>query len=556
MAAALAALLSCVPTIEAQAQEKTTSGTGTPLSVQLCRGLPEGQLLLIPVPASQRESRQESAATALARLANCENDADFLTRLGAALNTLGRHDEALEHLERALLLRPDEPLARYSYAWALAELGDTAAARELLNELSPWAAPGAQRDPLARARVQLLSRLPSAPGTSPGPGHGADLAAYARRATTSKAGDLTWHQGASRSRLQAQWQLSTGHESNLLGAPRATSLNLTITGLPSGETVTINVPLDESVRAQPGGYQQAAGQLRWQHQRLNPLTDGPEGTAINGADTPQDSAKPPNRAPGLLPPRKWRLWQWDGLLALRYRYAPSTEGAGYTQADAAVDVLSRRVQVAPDGLQPSAWAPALQWPDSYATLGVTALQSESGVRYASAQAAAGWQVPWQGACDLRLGFEGQERRYGSNPVLNGRYVGAVGAWRCQVTSKLTGPLGLSLQLRSGRDQPNDDARPGGDQTQRGLRLGLNGARWFVELDETQQADSSSYSPLIEAGANRNLRRTSARAEWMQALPIAAWRVVLGAEASVQRSNIILFDTRNTGVYLALRGSSQ
>lgn len=510
--------------------------------------------MLIPVPASQRSLRQEATTTALARIATCENDADFLTRLGAALNTLGRHDEALEHLERALLLRPDEPLARYSYAWALAELGDTAAARELLTELSPWAAPSAQRDPLARARVQLLSRLPSAPGNSAGTA--GDLAAYARSAATHTPADLTWHQGSSRSRWQAQWQLSAGHESNLLGAPRATSLNLTITGLPSGETVTINVPLDQTVRPRPGGYQQAAGQLRWQHQRLNPLAEGSEGPAINGADTSPGSANTPNRASGLLPPRQWRLWQWDGLVSLRHRHAPSTEGAGYTQADAAVDVLSRRVQVAPDGLQPSAWAPALQWPDSYATLGVTALQSESGVRYASAQAAAGWQVPWQGACDLRLGFEGQERRYGSNPVLNGRYFGAVGAWRCQVTSKHTGPLGLNLQLRGGRDQPTDDARPGGDQTQRGLRLGLNGARWFVELDETQQVDSSSYSPLIEAGANRNLRRTSARAEWVQALPLAALRIVLGAEASVQRSNIILFDTRNTGVYLALRGSSQ
>jgi tetratricopeptide (TPR) repeat protein len=553
MAAALAALLSCVPTIEAQAQEKTTFGTGTPLSVQLCRGLPEGQLLLIPVPASQRESRQESAATALARLANCENDADFLTRLGAALNTLGRHDEALEHLERALLLRPDEPLARYSYAWALAELGDTAAARELLNELSPWAAPGAQRDPLARARVQLLSRLPSAPGTSAGPGHGADLAAHARRATTSNAGHLNWHQGASRSRLQAQWQLSTGHESNLLGAPSATSLNLTITGLPSGETVTINVPLDQSVRPRPGGYQQTAGQLRWQQQRLNPLA---EGVAGNGADALGDQPNTLTTAHSLLPPRQWRLWEWDGLLALRHRYAPSAAGAGYTQADAAIDMLSRRVQVTPDGLQPSAWAPALRWPDSYATLGVTALQSESGVRYASAQAAAGWQLPWQGACDLRLGLEGQERRYGSNPVLNGRYVGAVGVWRCLVASKSTGPIGLSLQLRSGRDQPNDDARPGGDQTQRGLRLGLNGARWLVELDNTQQADSGPYSALIEAGASRSLRRTSARAEWVQALPFTALRFVLGTETSVQRSNIVLFDTRNSSVYLALRGSSQ
>ncbi len=535
--ATLAAALWCAPLVSAAAA----------LSAATCTGLPEGQTLLLPAPASQREARSRATEAALTRLALCENDADFLTRLGASLNTLARFEEALEHLERALLLRPDEPLARYSYAWALHELGDSSAARELLTDLSPWAAPSAQRDALARAHRLLLARV--APETT---GNSVNASLAGAPLNTAPMPSLAW--SGSRSLWQAQWQLTAGHETNLLGSPRATSLNLTITGLPSGETVTINVPLDESVRPRPGPYQQAQGQLRWQQQSLMPLSV----TNRNGASEGQGAS-----THALVPPSAWRLWQWDTLLSVRHRQADSVPGAGFTQVDAAVDLLSRTVRPTATGLQPTAWEPRLNWPDVYATLGATGLRSESGVRYASTQAAAGWQVPWQGACDLRLGGEWQDRRYLSNAILNGRYAGAVGSLRCNRLqlrqAPSTGrtpqwPTGLSLQLRAGQDRPETSARPGGPQQQRGARAGLSAPSWFIEVDHNQQQDRSPYSALIEPGTSRQLRRTTARAEWWQPLPLPGLQLVAGAESSLQHSNIVLFDTRNAGVYLALRST--
>ena len=116
------------------------------------------------------------------------------------------------------------------------------------------------------------------------------------------------------------------------------------------------------------------------------------------------------------------------------------------------------------------------------------------------------------------------------------------------------PTGFGLQLRAGQDRPEDTARPGGPQQQRGVRAGLSAPSWFIEVDHTQQQDLNPYSALIEPGTSRQLRRTTARAEWWQPLPWGGVQVVAGAESSLQHSNIVLFDTRNTGFYLALRGT--
>lgn len=495
-----------------------------------CGEFPPAEALLLRVPAAQRTVFERSAERALARVADCEQDADFLAQLGALLNSLGRHEEALEHLERALLLRPDEPLARLGYAWALLELGERSAALELLEDMSIWAAPARLREPLARQRQALLTQagasvVAAVAAARPAPGARSASALHHQEQTFNGS---TW-------RLQHQWQVIAGRETNLLGAPGARSLTLTFTGLPGGETVLVSVPLDPAFQPQAGSYTQYAGVLRAQ-------------------------GESPVRPNGGVPAVGEVRLQWDALASLRHRQ--TSNRAGFTQADAALDLLwrSRPGPLAPLGQEPTSAAPSPApkgaWPDAYVTAGATALESQNGVRYASASLAGGWQVPLEGACDLRLGADTQDRRYWRNPVLNGRYAGAQAALRCSPVGSwplLGAAPGLSLQARVGADKPDSTDRPGGQQRQWTWRAAAAGPRGFLEIEQARQADQLAYSPLIEAGAQRRQQRWSARAEWVQALNHGGLQAFAGLEANRQKSNIVLFDSRNTGVYLGMRG---
>ena len=54
----------------------------------------------------------------LAEVAQCQTDAEFLAQLGFLLNAQGRYTEALDHLERALMLNPGLKGAQIDYAVA------------------------------------------------------------------------------------------------------------------------------------------------------------------------------------------------------------------------------------------------------------------------------------------------------------------------------------------------------------------------------------------------------------------------------------------------------
>lgn len=143
-------------------------------------------------------------------LATCQNDVGFLTRLGRMLLAMGQTEEAAEHLERALLLAPDDPAALRAFAAALGGLGDGAAARQLMA---------------------------MAPGAAP-------------QATTQ----TQWREA---------WSLTAGMERNLLGVSSVSSLTLTLPGLEPGQPVLITLPIDSSAQARGGGYGQAGASLQW-----------------------------------------------------------------------------------------------------------------------------------------------------------------------------------------------------------------------------------------------------------------------------------------------------
>ncbi|MFO1246468.1 MAG: tetratricopeptide repeat protein [Ramlibacter sp.] len=138
----------------------------------------------------------------------CLLDAGFHGWRGAVLLSLRRPAAAIEALERSLLIDPNAPGVQLDYAQALLAVGDTTAARSLLQTL-------AARTDLPPPLRPLLER---------------EL-----RATDPAA----W---------RTRWVLTTafGHDSNLNNAPAASELTLTF---PQGP---VTLPLVDSFRPQRG----------------------------------------------------------------------------------------------------------------------------------------------------------------------------------------------------------------------------------------------------------------------------------------------------------------
>ena len=443
----------------------------------------------------------------LAQLPDCQKDAQFLAALGQLLNSQARYLEAADHLERALLLEPDLKDAQLSYAIALAGSGDISSAKAMIdNLLSDPDLPAALR-PLISNQKALLTH-PNGNGNANGNGHGSTLA-----------DPYAW---------QTRFTLASriGHDSNLLGSPDLNNLALTLAGQ------TIVLPLDENYLARPAPYARTEAQLQ-----VNRTT--PEGV------------------------------RWDAMASLRSRYSPAIDTAGSSQIDLSIersDLMSR-----PSSLE----ATTSRTSGSYFNASASALDASSGTQFFAWGLGAGWATAWRtqalSACQARAGLELQERNYLDNEVLSGRYIGLSLNWSCETNSGAQ----LTLGLKAGADHPGNENRPGGVQHQASLKaaaylpqslLGLgsplanasasrgsvrNG--FLLDLELSQQQDSSGYSPIIDSGRSRNVSRSAARIEY-QYFFSRSFQAVLGAEWVSQVSSIALFGLNSQGAYTGLRKS--
>jgi hypothetical protein len=87
----------------------------------------------------------------------CQTDAEFLAQLGFLLNAQGRYTEALDHLERALMLNPGLKGAQIDYAVALAGIGDYASALTLVQDLLADPALPSGLVPVLQRQIENLS---------------------------------------------------------------------------------------------------------------------------------------------------------------------------------------------------------------------------------------------------------------------------------------------------------------------------------------------------------------------------------------------------------------
>lgn len=452
-----------------------------------------------PPPHGAGNCPQQGLDQMLAALPQCQTNARFLFNLGYRLNREGRYAEALDHLERALMLDPDLKGARIDFALALAGSGDAPAALALIDELLRDPELPEPLVPVLRRQQRQLDRL--ARDTAALASSGAPLP------TAGTAGADGGPGGGLRVRKTAAVRL--GHDSNLLGAPNLSSLTLTA---PGGGALTL--PLDGSLLARAGLYLRADASLEL------------SATGHGGVNH-------------------------EAVLNLQARRSPSEDNAN-----------ARQYELFYEGSRPAArdGAPGHY---AQASLGGLEINTGVRYRVLRLAGGGEWGGLWPTrrpgveSCSTRLGAELQDRELASTPVLSGRYLAGTVQWRCAP------PDGRYWQVAAqyGQDTPKDSSRPGGRQTQYSLRLtGVwplrpwlpwAGGSALLDLEYTHTRDRNGYSPLLANGAARRAGRTSARAEWQHALGRSA-QGVLGVQWLHQAANIELFAQRSWGPYAGVR----
>lgn len=451
-------------------------------------------------------------------LPRCEKNPAYLLQLGQARNRQHRYEQAADHLERALMLAPDQPATLLQYAIALAGSGDILSALNLMGDLR-------QRPDLPiplRAELQALAtrwtqRLqPPADMLLPWIGSASANADTPQQTTALSAA------------------LTQGYDSNLQGASRLSALTLTL----PDQSITLPIAPDQQPRA--GAVLQA--ELRASHHRR----------MAGGGRWSLQGALQQRHTPALPD-----LSSTQAELQLDYTAAP------IWQASSAIENVAKNPSAtsATSVLPGATWAPWL-------TIGLAGLHTPGGTRYGGRSLSLGLERArsatrsGEGDCTGRWAIDTQQRSLRHNPTLSSHYLGTSLQWQCTYA-------GASRQwltaLRAGRDRARDPGRPGGDQAQAGLRLGLlapapalpglalGGApRWLLDADYTYSRDARGYSPLLEEGRVRHSHRLTLRLEWQQ--PIAAGlQFVLGVESVTQNASLPLFRVRSHGLWLGMRG---
>ena len=163
-----------------------------------------------PLPPTDAETQRAALRRAQTYSLVCENRADYHAHLGTLLLALNQAAQAANALEKSLLLNPEQPGTQLDFAHALALLGETASAQQIVNQVS------ARPDIHPSLRQWLLDTSGDRP------------------AALSK---WSWAQ---------LLQTTAGHETNLSSATHANAITLFLSNGP------VLVPLDDGSKPQSG----------------------------------------------------------------------------------------------------------------------------------------------------------------------------------------------------------------------------------------------------------------------------------------------------------------
>lgn len=323
--------------------------------------------------------------------------------------------------------------------------------------------------------------------------------------------------------LQTRWTLNGrwGYDSNLLSAPNLTGI--TLTGLPGGD---VRWDTEGTLLPRAGQYYRTDAQFEMR--RLEP----------NGA-------------------------RWDLTAGLHNRHSTVEGLAGANQFDVALE-RSQPPAGPGNGNGLASWG-------HYISMAGSALTARSGTRFASLSLAGGmafaWHQGWAAACRTRLGLDLQARYYDNSRLLSGRYAGLVGSLSCEPAQGSQWLLGL----KAGRDMADNPERSGGDQNQFSVRAAgflplsvltswqktplapFTQGAITADFEANYYQDSTGFSPFLESGRTRSMERYSGRFEYQHPITRSSF-VVLGLEATRQKSNISLFQVQSAGPYMTFRTS--
>ncbi len=503
--------LGLVCCIRADAQERGSQSFKESGPVDVIKGpwayACQGAELLGPRPSEdsfRRASPSEQSAWIKALRSSepmCLKSAPYYALLGEMHLLAHQPKEALESLERALLIEPDQPGVQFDFAMSLAESGDAESAKALIDQIMRRPdVPMTLKQALVKLKdpQHVLSNSVNKLSASLDPkGLGQEAVAMPGQIEAEKNKAKAWG-------LSGNMGLMLGGDINLNSASFVNSVNLT---LPNG---VVALTLDPSSLPQKGPVHLATLQLIAQR----PL----------GEKTLLISAS------------------WMG------RETPGNPGLGFNNEEFVVHLRPQgdvgwhqRGVVNHFELGRSNFYNGLAWSNWWQSDVSQALRPYLGE---------------QATCYSKVGGDFERRTYAQDASQNGFYLGAMLGSSC-----MSGQDQFNLTVQEGQDWASEALRAGGNQRRLEVKFQWfhfgEKSRLGVEIGQQWLRDSTTYSELL-GGIDRITQRNSVRMSYQYQLfeklsmmqGSLAWVSTL--ERQSYRSTISLFNLRGESFQTGLK----
>jgi len=394
---------------------------------------------------------------------SCLRSAGYYAQLGQLLLLAHHPKEALEALERSLLLEPDAPAVQLDFAVSLADSGDPISAKALVRQVLlrpdlPVELRASLEQVLSEGNVRA-NQFGEASGTS-----GVAISGSKDEHQKNSSINLSWVPFGKGWQTQGSAQLYYGHDTNLNSASFVNTINLT---LPNG---TVPLTLDASSLPQSGATEIAATQL------ITQRVVGDKVLLVSGS--------------------------WMG------RNPINSPNFGFNNEE----FLAEIKPIGGDGL--------------HHRVGIDHFEIGGSDFYNSASYAL-WhesRLNSKGilnlneklACRARLGAMLERRTYAQDTTQNGVFGAATLGATCSNDNNE-----VNLGFVTGKDWASNKERAGGDQRRQELRASWSHAfeasKITMDWNEQWLSDEAIYSELL-GGNNRNTHRKSTRVSFQYKFP--------------------------------------
>ena len=443
----------------------------------------------------------------------CDDNALYHAHRGSQLLALGQTEAAANALEKALLLNPELAGAQLDFAQALAQIGLKGSARAILSGV------------LQRPDIQPQLKAQLSGATAPSSSNAASVS----MASKSPSSLSPWS-------FSTLAQTAYGRESNLNGATYTDALTLYLSNGP------VILSLSDNAKPQPGMAFKTtlAAQVVYKAAGSQELSiNAALGSRVGASSADKSHGANSQTAEGSL---RYSLPMLAGD-------ASGVWQLGASASDFKLSTASANQSTNQTGNQ-----------SSYQNTYQTAYQ-DRGLQLKYAWDSLGARCKWSPA----LG--NVEQQFPQSTSLNGTYRFARVELLCSDSrqGQLTPGLGQQethIAFGGGQDTAQTSSRPGGNRSrldllvrhEQLLTLGVFSANLSGQLTAWLRAassrDSLPYSELLGDLKSRTIRQDMGLAFWW---PIAQnWSTGLNLEATSQRSNNVLFNLKNSTVYLGLR----